>query len=74
MSRKDAYNAESVLCPYYDYGTAQSLTCEGPTPGSKVRLSFASRMDKSAYKAGYCDDWTYKNCRYARAAAAKYGE
>ena len=64
------YVSPHALCPFYSQEQPRALFCEGPFPGSSLRLGFrgSARNHKQRY---CCADW--EDCPLARMLWAGYG-
>ncbi len=57
------YVSPNALCPFYCEEQPRVIFCEGPFPGSNLRLSY--RGSASAHKASYCRA-RWEDCPIAR--------
>ena len=57
------YVSPHALCPFYCEEQPRVIFCEGPFPGSSLRLSY--RGDASAHKRNYCCS-RWQSCPLAR--------
>ena len=57
------YVSSMALCPFYCEEQPRVIFCEGPFPGSTIRLSY--RADADRHKANYCRAH-WESCPIAR--------
>ena len=71
MSRREPAEAAEILCPFYLWSDARSLTCEGHGEGIKTVSQFRRKDDKRAFLQQHCAEH-YKRCPVYEAAMVKY--
>jgi hypothetical protein len=67
------YADVEVVCPFFREQAAVTVTCEGPTDNTKVKLLFYSKNQKDIYMQLRCCG-AYHGCRLAKMAEGKYEE
>lgn len=67
------YEDADVKCPFFRRQTTVSITCEGLTEDSVIRLCFTSGKAKDLQARIFCEK-RYKNCEIYTMLEKKYEE
>lgn len=74
MLYKQRQDCRLPQCPFWQYVQKNSITCEGLTDHSHLRLLFDTLADREQHREIFCSEH-YRNCEVFRAIVeAKYAE
>jgi hypothetical protein len=65
------FNDANIVCPFYLYSAKKSISCEGVTDGSRLKMLFDTHKDMHYYRCNYCSA-KYKNCKIYSMLEKKY--
>ena len=67
------YSDVDVVCPYFREQGAVTVSCEGPTDNTKLKVLFRDKNQKDIYmRLRCCDD--YGMCKLAMMQEARYAK
>jgi hypothetical protein len=67
------FNEAHVLCPFYKFSATTSITCEGITDDSDLKLFFKDKKRMRFHREVFCCS-KYKNCELYSMLEKKYEE
>lgn len=67
------YNEALILCPFYQSMGYKSITCEGITEDSIIKVTFNTPDKRDEHRNLFCEK-RYKNCEICAMLEKKYEE